>query len=98
MSEREVEERDLSKLLLCDKRVPCDQCAVSECVYISLWWEVLFICLLIQLWILQKKKKKEKKLNYVDKMCEKGKEQEREKKIHKYNVWGLLKVFFEYNT
>ena len=41
----------------------------------------------------QKKKKEKKKLNYVDKMCEKGKEKERGKKIHKYNVWGLLKVF-----
>ena len=71
-------------LLLCDERVPCDQCAVSEwvsvCVYIIVMGSVIYMFINS---IMTSQKKKRKKLNYVDKMFEnwKGKESEKEKDI-----------------
>ena len=73
-------------LLLCDESVPC--------VYIIVMGSVIYR--FIKSIMTSQKKKKRKKLNYVDKMCEKGK-RERERKRYINIMDGVyLKFFFEY--
>ena len=72
-------------LLLCDETVPC--------VYIIVMGSVIYM--FIKSIMTSQKKKKRKKLNYVDKMCEKGKrERERERKIYINIMDGVYLKFF----
>ena len=75
--------RSLSMLLLCDERVPC--------VYIIVMGSVIYM--FIKSIMTSQKKKKRKKLNYVDKMCEKGK-RERERKRYINIMDGVYLKFF----
>ena len=70
-------------LLLCDETVPC--------VYIIVMGSVIYM--FIKSIMTSKKKKKRKKLNYVDKMCEKGK-RERERKRYINIMDGVYLKFF----